>query len=225
MKQTIKDCNFCAAITRNICERPKMKHIIANGPHYIYQADIWEIDKEISEKIQYKYILDIKDSFSKWLWSYPLLNKEGSTVLRYIKNYFLSFGKPEIIQTDNGLEFNNQISKIYYENINVKHINSSPRYPESNGQIGSQHKTVQKAIKIDLESKKNDFNIHDCINNCLENYNYNIVHTSTGYIPFQLKDVTDVELINKVNNKIILLTSLEEGFFLIPSKCILKGLI
>ena len=85
----------------SIVNRPKMKHIIPGGSHERYQGDLWEFDKEISEKLDYKYILEIKDCFSKWLWCYPLKDKKGSTVLREIKNYFLAFGKPTIIQTDN----------------------------------------------------------------------------------------------------------------------------
>ena len=49
-----------------------------------------------------KYILEIIDHFSKWLWCYPLENKEGDNVLKNIKNYILAFGKPKIFQTDNG---------------------------------------------------------------------------------------------------------------------------
>ena len=37
-----------------------MKHIIPGGPHERIQAELWEIDKELSEKIKYKYILEIK---------------------------------------------------------------------------------------------------------------------------------------------------------------------
>ena len=38
-----------------------MKHIIPGGPHVRIQEELWEIDKELSEKIKYKYILEIKD--------------------------------------------------------------------------------------------------------------------------------------------------------------------
>lgn len=41
-----------------------MKHIIPNEPHIRYQADLWELSKEIEEivtKLEYRYILEIKD--------------------------------------------------------------------------------------------------------------------------------------------------------------------
>lgn len=69
-------------------------------------------------------------------------NKSGETVLNNNKNLFITFDPPKIIKKDNGTEFNNFVSEIYYENINVKHINVSAKYLESNGQIESQHKTL-----------------------------------------------------------------------------------
>ena len=55
--------------------------------------------------------------------SYPLKNKSAETVLREIKKFIVVFLKPTIIQTDNDGEFNNNISDLYYENNNIKHIN------------------------------------------------------------------------------------------------------
>lgn len=57
-------------------------------------------------------------------------------------------------------------------------------YPPSNGQIEAQHYTLQKAIKIDFVEKKNLFKIHDCINDCMYDYNHLKVHSTTGFIPF-----------------------------------------
>lgn len=79
-----------------------MRHIILEDPHYLYQDDLWELDKNIAKKLEYKYILEIKDCFSKFLMCNPLKNKEGETILNYIKNFFITFGPPKIIQTDKG---------------------------------------------------------------------------------------------------------------------------
>ena len=75
------------------------------------------------------------------MWCYPLEQKTSEVLLRKIKEYFLCFGISKIIQTDNGLEFCNIVSELYYENLGIKHIRSSSSYPQSNGQVESQHKT------------------------------------------------------------------------------------
>ena len=86
--------------------------------------------------------------------------------------------------------------------VHIKHINRSPRYPESKGQIEAQHKTLQKAIKIGINENPNSFNIEECIIICLEVYNYQSIQSTTGYIPFFLKDINDQKVIDNVKNNI-----------------------
>lgn len=53
---------------------------------------------------EYKYIVEIDDHFSKWLWCYPIVNKEAKTVLLQLEKYSTAFGFPKILQCDNGWE-------------------------------------------------------------------------------------------------------------------------
>ena len=94
MANVIKNCTKCSILKHNISEKPPMKHITPEGPHYRYQADLWELDKNIAEKLNYKYILEIKDCFSKFLMCYPLKNKNAESILNYIKNFFYHFRSP-----------------------------------------------------------------------------------------------------------------------------------
>ena len=82
--------------------------------------------------------------------------------MRKIKEYFLCFGISKIIQTDNGLEFCSIVSELYYENLGIKHIRSSPSYPQSNGKVESQNKTLKRAINIALQTDDN-IDLFDCI--------------------------------------------------------------
>ena len=58
--------------------------IIENGPHYRYVDDLW-----------------------------LLYSKEGKEILKNIEIFIENFGKPVILQTDNGKEFDNQYLKTY----------------------------------------------------------------------------------------------------------------
>ena len=86
-----------------------MKHIIPGGSHERIQAYLWEFDKELKEKINFKYILEIKDCFSKWLWCVPLQDKNGETVSREIKNLYNYLWK--------AIHYSNYITKIMILNI------------------------------------------------------------------------------------------------------------
>ena len=43
--------------------------------------DLCYLPKEIREKFAYKYIMDIIDHFSKWMWSYPMKEKTAEEAL------------------------------------------------------------------------------------------------------------------------------------------------
>lgn len=62
----------------------------------------------ISSK-NYKWILQVKDHFSKYCWVKPLENKEASEVYQAMREIFLTFGPPHILQSDNGTEFVNKL--------------------------------------------------------------------------------------------------------------------
>ena len=67
----------------------KIKRIITIGPHIRYIGDLWELEKNLVKITGYKFILEIVDHFSKWMWCYPLINKEGEIVLKKLKNIFI----------------------------------------------------------------------------------------------------------------------------------------
>ena len=75
--------------------------------------DILQIYGIYSIDIGYKYILDILDHYTKWYQGYCLKTKTSEEILSCIESYIQCFGKPIILQADNGLEFSN----IYLKNI------------------------------------------------------------------------------------------------------------
>ena len=50
----------------------------------------------------YKYILTIKDHFSKFVWLRPLRQKRVVDVVAALRRVFDEFGTPTILQADNG---------------------------------------------------------------------------------------------------------------------------
>lgn len=61
-----------------------------------------------SRKI-FKWILQLKDHFTKFCWAHPLETKEAQEVYSVVRNIFFNFGPPRILQSDNGREFVNDL--------------------------------------------------------------------------------------------------------------------
>ena len=57
----------------------------------------------------YKWILQLKDHFSKFCWARALEKKEAHEVYHCVRDIFFMFGPPHILQSDNGREFVNEL--------------------------------------------------------------------------------------------------------------------
>ena len=47
MCNIIKNCNICSSSSINVAKKPKLRNIIPEEPHFRYQADLWEFDKNL----------------------------------------------------------------------------------------------------------------------------------------------------------------------------------
>ena len=58
---------------------------------------------------QYKWILHIKDHFSKFSAFYALKSKESAEVVYALAHFISLFGPPDSLQCDNGREFKGMV--------------------------------------------------------------------------------------------------------------------
>ena len=198
----VNKCPKCSVL-KNI--RPvgiPMKLIIEDGPHYRYEMDIWYLEDDIAKSTGFNYILDIIDVFSKWVFSYPLKHKNCQEILLALRKYIISFGMCRKLQTDNGREFRNAIINNFCIENNIERLFSPPYLPRANGAVESVHKIIKKYVNdYYYTSDEDDYNIDLPLLDAIEFHNYN-VHSSTKYKQIDLKDITDIEIIEKVKNNI-----------------------
>ena len=69
----------------------------------------------------YRYVLVIIDNFSKFGWTVLLKNKNASTIKDSFENILISSKrKPNLIETDRGKEFDNNIFQDFLNKNNIK---------------------------------------------------------------------------------------------------------
>ncbi len=78
----------------------------------------------------FKYILYIKDYFTRFSWDYPLSSKETDAVALKLFELFTEIRLLTILQSDNGREFTSKVIKNL-SNLwsNLKIINRRSRHP------------------------------------------------------------------------------------------------
>lgn len=111
-----------------VLQRCMLCHVQSAGPrpapwHPIVSHRVMErvqmdlIDMREQPDGKYRWILHIKDHYSRFCMLYPLRRRSGSLVVRHLMEWIAILGPPQILQTDNGPEFVNKI----IENVAKEH--------------------------------------------------------------------------------------------------------
>ena len=88
-----------------------------------WQCDLVDMRHLAEHNKGFNYILTVIDVFSRFAWALPLHRKSARIVINAFKKIFIE-RKPEKIQTDKGLEFNNRFFKNFLATEGVKFFTS-----------------------------------------------------------------------------------------------------
>ena len=98
-----------------------------NNTHVYHIDHIWSLDildlKEYGPEINrnYRYVQAVIDNFSKFGWTVPLKNKTAQAIKDTFENILIkSKFKPNLIESDRGKEFYNNIFQISLNDNNIK---------------------------------------------------------------------------------------------------------
>jgi transposase InsO family protein len=99
------------------------------------QCQVGLIDMEFNPDRDMKFILVYQDHLTKFVLR-SLHSKRADDVVYHLLNIFTTFVAPNILHSDNGREFCNQIIKSLCEMWNdIKIIHGKPRHGESQGSV------------------------------------------------------------------------------------------
>ena len=126
--------NFIIFINE-IYSKPPKKNYITNKTNVYYIDDIWSLDvldlKDYGSKNNrcYRYVLVTIDNFSKFGWTSPLKNKNAQTIKDSFENILISSKRsPNLIETDRGKEFYNNIIQDFINKNNIKLYSRNSSY-------------------------------------------------------------------------------------------------
>ena len=117
-----------------IYSKPPKNYYPTNKTDVYHIDDIWPFDildlKDygLENNRGYRYVLVTIDNFSKYGWTIPLKNKNAITIKDSIENILISSKrKPNLIESDRGRDFYNNIFQdfLYKNNIKLYSRNSS----------------------------------------------------------------------------------------------------
>ena len=171
-----------------IYSKPPKKNYITNKTDDYHIDDIWSLDildlKDYGPENNrgYRYVLVTIDNFSKFGWTIPLKNKNAQTIKDSFENILInSKRKPNLIESDRGKEFYNNIFQDCLNKNNTKLYSRNSSY----GAVFAErfNRTIRGLLKK-IVFEKGDGNWIDVLAMITKQYN-NRIHSSTKLTPIQ----------------------------------------
>ena len=169
-----------------IYSKPPKKNYATNKTDVYHIDDILSLDildlKDYGPENNrgYRYVFVIIDNFSKYGWTIPLKNKNAQTIKDSFENILInSKRKPNLIETDRGKEFYNNIFQDFLNKNNIKLYSRNSSY----GAVFAEtfNRTIRDLLKK-IVFEKGDANWIDVLQTVTKQYN-NRIHSSTKLSP------------------------------------------
>ena len=95
------------------------------------------------------------DFFTKWVEAEPLANIKNADAKRFVwRNIVTRFGVPQVLISDNGLQFDSKAFRRYCCELGITNRYSTPTYPQGNGQAEASNKVIVNGLKKRLDDAK-----------------------------------------------------------------------
>ena len=164
------------------------RNYAANKTDVYHIDDIWSLDildlKDYGPENNkgYRYVLVTIDNFSKYGWTMPLKDKNAQTIKDSFENILISSKrKPNLIESDRGKEFYNNIFQDFLNKNIIKLYSRNSSY----GAVFAErfNRTIRDLLKkIVFENGDGDW--IDVLPTITKQYN-NRIHSSTKLTPIQ----------------------------------------
>ena len=176
-----KKCRCVVNKQPNVKDKAPLHPIAAQYPFEMLSMDYIELDKC---KGGYKYGLVVVDHFTRFCQFYATKTKSSQAAAAKIYNEFiLQWGFPVRIHHDQGGEFNSKLFKELHRLSGIKSSNTTPYYPQGDGQCERLNRTLVNMLKTLSAREKADWKAH------LPKLAYAVNSTrnkTTGYSPHYL---------------------------------------
>ena len=162
------------------------KNYATNKTDVYHIDDIWSLDildlKDYGPENNknYRYVLVVIDNFSKYGWTVPLKNKNAQTIKDSFENILISSkGKPNLIESDRGKDFYNNIFQDFLNKNDIKLYSRNSSY----GAVFAErfNRTIRDLLKK-IVFEQDDGNWIDILQTITKQYN-NRIHSSTKLSP------------------------------------------
>jgi Integrase zinc binding domain/Integrase core domain len=157
IKEYVKSCDACQRRGRS--KKNTLLHPIpVHSPFYQIGIDfVGPLPRTQRGK---KYIIVAMDYLTKWPEARAVSEATAEATVNFIYEQIIcQHGCPQIILSDRGTHFNNQMVKKLTEKFKINHLLSTPYHPQTNGLVERFNRTLCESL-AKLSLKNNDWDLY-----------------------------------------------------------------
>jgi len=181
---------------RKVVRKFQKRRIITNGIDDIWAADLLIMSQYASQNKGYKYILNVIDTFSKYLFAVPLKKKTGKeTAEAFARIIKTSKRCPKKLHVDRGKEF---VNKDFEKMLKKFDIQMYHTFNEEKSAIAERvNRTINEKLKLRFEiAQKHRW--YDILAGIIREYNEQDIHRSIGTTPAKVTKSNEDEIREKL---------------------------
>lgn len=173
----------------------KRRRVLTLGINHLWQADLVDVSSLSGYNDNYKFLLTVIDTFSKFAYVVPLKNKSAQSV----KNAFASIIEnnnvwPLYLQSDMGTEFMNSAFQKYLKENGIKHYSVQS---EMKACIVERFNRTLKNKMYRYFTYKKTYKYIDVLQKLVDSYN-NSYHSSIKNIPSEVTPSKEKEIFDNL---------------------------
>ncbi len=181
VKEFISKCPVCQKLQPNRVRDSKQYSSLQLRPFETVQLDTIG---PLTEHRGKKYIIVFVDVFSKLTELIPVHSTGAKEAADALLHFMATYGKPRILQSDNGSQFANQVIAQLTARARLKHRFSIPYHPQGMGIVERQNGEVMRHLRA-LLLENPQLGWTDTLAHVKMILN-NTVHAATGFSPFEI---------------------------------------
>ena len=156
-------------------------------------------------------ILVIVDYYTKWIEAEATENVTSKDVIKFLINVFSRHGVPQTITTDNGVQFNSDMTKMFLDLYDVYVRFSTTYHPETNGLTENRNKEIGKLLRL-LGNKQKEWDevlpsalwaLRTTKNSVTNHSSFELVYGREDQQPFDIA-ARPTKSVNKSSDEILL---------------------
>lgn len=149
VEKFVKTCHSCQLVSQPQAPEPIKTTELPNGPWQHIAVDLMTPSLPSGD-----HLFVAVDYYSRYIEVEHMKSTTTDKIIRSLKRMFLTHGLPLSISSDNGPQFISHEFKEFMTENDIYHRKTTPLWPQANGEIERQNRSLLKRIKIAQIEKK-----------------------------------------------------------------------